>query len=145
MFDIDIPAGGDQTITAEWTAPVDLTVIQLATHQHRLGTYANIELVDADGVTPRKIYENKDWEHPHSYWPDEPIRLARGRKMRITCTWHNTDDRPVRFGPETTDEMCFILGFYYRDSGDTAPVVGGGCLPARQGLLCPLAPVVAKQ
>jgi hypothetical protein len=142
MAAIEIPAGGTQTITAEWTAPVDLNVIQLATHQHRLGTYANIELVEPDGVTPRLIYENTNWQHPPSYWPEEPIRLAKGRKVRITCTWQNTDDHPVRFGPETTDEMCFILGFYYRDEGDTAPVVGGGCVPAKQGLLCPLAPAV---
>ena len=143
--DINIPANGDQTLTVEWTAPFDLTVIQLATHQHRLGTYANIELVDADGVTPRKIYENTNWEHPHAYWPEEPIQLAQGRKMRITCTWHNTDDHPVLFGPETTDEMCFILGFYYRDGDDTPPAFSSGCLPASQGLLCPFAPAVATQ
>jgi hypothetical protein len=49
MTAIHIPAGGDQTITAEWTTPIDLTIIHLATHQHKLGTYANIELVSADG------------------------------------------------------------------------------------------------
>ena len=139
---IHVPAGGDQTITVEWTAPIDLTVIQIATHQHRLGTYANIELVDEDGVTPQKIYENSDWAHPHAYWPEEPIHLTQGRKMRITCSWHNTDDHDVYFGPETTDEMCFILGFYYRDEDDSSPALGGGCVPAKQGLLCPFAPVV---
>src|SRR5436309_8995487 len=40
---IAIPPGGDQTFTAEWTAPVNLTLIELATHQHHLGTYANIQ------------------------------------------------------------------------------------------------------
>jgi len=38
--------------------------------------------------------------------------------------------------------MCFAIGFYYRDSGDTEPVVGGGCLPTKKGLLCPLAPLL---
>src|SRR4029450_6207461 len=38
MFGIHIPAGGDQTLTAEWTVPVPLTIIHLSTHQHRLGT-----------------------------------------------------------------------------------------------------------
>src|SRR2546428_2904808 len=65
----------------------------------------------------------------------------QNQKMRVTCTWHNTDDHEVRFGPKTTDEMCFILGFYYREAG---PVTGNGCLPAKRGLLCPLAPVVAE-
>jgi hypothetical protein len=140
MVDIDVPAGGDQTITAEWTAPVNLNIVYLATHQHRLGTYANIELVE--NGAPRKIYENYRWEHPRNYWPKEPIRLAKGEKMRITCTWHNTDAVPVRFGPNTTDEMCFILGFYYRDEGDTEPVPFGQCAPSTSGLLCPFAPRV---
>ena len=141
---IAIPAGGEQTMTAEWTAPLDLTLIELATHQHRLGTYANIEIVEPDGVTRTRIYENRDWQHPWSLWPNPAIRLEKGRKMRITCTWHNTDDHEVRFGVKTTDEMCFILGFYYRDDGDTAPVTGGGCVPANQGLLCPFAPAVTE-
>jgi hypothetical protein len=142
--DIDVPAGGDQTITAEWTAPVDLTLIELATHQHRLGTYANIELVDTDGVTRSKIYENTDWQHPHSFWPQPAIHLTQGQKMRITCTWHNTDAQPIHFGPKTTDEMCFILGFYYRDGDATGSVVGNGCIPSKRGLLCPFAPAVTN-
>ena len=125
-------------------APVDMTLVYLATHQHRLGTYGNIEIVDPDGVTRSKVYENEDWQHPYSYWPAPPIRLAQNQKMRITCTWHNTDDHDVVFGPKTTDEMCFILGFYYRDDGDTTPVTGHGCIPAKRGLLCPLAPVVTE-
>jgi len=133
--DIDIPAGGDQTLTAEWTAPVDLTLVELATHQHRLGVYANIEIAQGSGA-PVLMYENHDWQHPPSFWPLGGLRLAKGDRMRITCQWHNTDDHTVRFGPKTTDEMCFILGFYYRDPGDTAPVTGGGCLPAKEGLLC---------
>jgi hypothetical protein len=141
MDGIDIPAGGDQTITAEWTAPVTLNIVYLAGHQHRLGTRSSIDLVDADG-TPHQIYENFSWEHPANLWPQTPIRLAKGDKMRITCTWHNTDDHVVRFGPNTTDEMCFALGFYYRDDGDTEPVGFGQCLPATSGLLCPLAPLV---
>ena len=144
ITDIHVPAGGDQTLTAEWTAPVNLTLVYLATHQHRLGTYGNTEIVDRDGVTRSRVYENQDWQHPYSYWPNPPIRLAQNQKMRITCTWHNTDDHEVRFGPKTTDEMCFILGFYYRDDGDTGPVAGDGCIPAKRGLLCPLAPAVAE-
>jgi hypothetical protein len=143
VTDIDVPAGGRQTITVEWTAPVNLTIAHLSTHQHQLGTYANIELVDREG-TPRKIYENVSWQHPRLSWPRPRIRLLKGDKMRITCTWENPTDERVRFGPETTDEMCFILGFYYRDKRDDAPVNGGGCIPARRGLLCPLAPVVAS-
>jgi hypothetical protein len=142
MLDIAIPARGEQTLTAEWTAPVDLNLVLLTTHQHRLGTYANIELVSADGASTEVIYENFRWEHPRNFWPKGTLRLEKGRKMRITCQWKNPGERPVAFGPNTTDEMCFILGFYYRDEGDTEPVGFGQCLPSNDGLLCPLAPAV---
>ncbi len=142
ITDINIPAGGEQTITAEWTAPVDMTLVQLATHQHRLGTYANIELVRAGG-TPELLYENTDWEHPWSYWPNDykGLALVKGDKMRITCRWHNTDAQPVRFGVETTDEMCFILGFFYRED-ESEPIVSRQCTGTKRGLLCPFAPAV---
>lgn len=135
---IKIPAGGEQTLTAEWTTPIAMTLIHLATHQHRLGTYAKAELVEADGVTRTLLVESYDWQHPQSVWPQGGLHLEKGRKLRISCTWHNTDDHEVTFGPETTDEMCFAIGFFYRDEGDTTPVVGSGCIPATKGLLCPL-------
>ena len=61
----------------------------------------------------------------------------------MTCIVAQHDDKEVAFGPETTDEMCFAIGFFYRDADDTTPVSGGGCLPAKKGgLLCPLAPAI---
>jgi hypothetical protein len=138
--DIAIPAGGDQTLTAEWVVPFDLTIIHLSTHQHRLGTYANVELVEPDGVTRTLLVESHDWEHPDSVWPQGGLRLAKGRKLRVTCSWHNTDPHEVRFGPETTDEMCYGIGFFYRNGDDPSPVAGSGCVPNTRGLLCPFAP-----
>ncbi len=137
---IEIPAGGDQTLTAEFTLPITMTIVQMTTHQHRLGTYAKVEMVEPDGVTRTMLVDNTDWEHPRSVWPQGGLHLERGRKLRVTCTWHNTEDHEVRFGPETTDEMCYAIGFFYRDAGDTTPVVGSGCIPSQRGLLCPLVP-----
>jgi hypothetical protein len=137
--DIKIPAGDDQTLVTEWAAPIDMTILQIATHQHRLGTYAKVELVELDG-TRTLLVESYDWEHPRSVWPQGGLRVAKGRTLRLTCSWHNTEAHEVVFGPETTDEMCYGIGFFYRDAGDTTPVVGSGCIPSKKGLLCPLAP-----
>ena len=142
MSGIDIPAGGTQTLTSEWRAPTGLTILSLASHTHSLGTHASMEVVAADG-TRTPIYENDDWTHPRAR--DEPLTLAAGEKLRLTCSWKNPNAHVVKFGPETTDEMCFAIGFYYRTDDSPAPVVGPGCLPAKRGLLCPLAPAVASQ
>jgi eight-cysteine-cluster-containing protein len=143
MTAIRIPPHGEQTITAEWTVPFDLTVVHLSTHQHQLGTYAQIDVVASDGASAETVVVTRDWEHPTAEWFRDGIRLEQGRKLRITCRWRNPGDREVRFGPETTDEMCFGIGFFYRDAGNATPPRGGQCLPARKGLLCPLAPAIA--
>ncbi len=141
--DIRIPAGGDQTLTAEWGVPIDLTIVVISTHQHRLGTSVTVELVGEDGASRSLLVKSTDWAHPRSTWPRGGLRLEKGRRLRITCTWHNTDPQEVRFGPKTTDEMCYAIGFFYRDAGDTTPVVGSGCLPSDTGLLCPGVPALA--
>jgi hypothetical protein len=137
---IKIPAGGDQTLASEWIVPFDLTVILLATHQHRLGTYAKIELVAPDGVTRDLLVETYDWEHPRSVWPQGGLPLEKGRRLRLTCTWHNTETHEVRFGPETTDEMCYGIGFFYTDATDPTSSGASGCVPSEKGLLCPFVP-----
>jgi hypothetical protein len=142
--DIAIPAHGTQTLTSDWVVPIDLTLIHLSTHQHRLGTRATVELFEQDGVTRTVLVDSFDWEHPDAVWPQGGLRLEKGRTLRLTCTWDNTEPHEVRFGPETTDEMCYGIGFVHRDPGDTTPVVGSGCLPSAKGLLCPGVPAVAQ-
>ncbi len=150
--DIAVPAGGDQTLTSEWIAPADLNVIMLSTHQHRLGTDAQVALPQPGGGWAA-VVDNADWEHPSEMWthltppykdlPTPVIRVQAGERIRFTCKWHNTDDHTVRFGVKTTDEMCFMTGYYYRDD-ETRPISAPGCLPQASGLLC-FAPKVASE
>src|SRR5207248_6695601 len=101
MRGIDIPAGGLQRLVSEWTAPHDVNIIQLATHQHRLGTYANIQVEQDDGSFAT-IYQNTEWGHPLELWmhvtapwkdQDPPVLpLRSGQKIRFTCEWQNFTD-----------------------------------------------------
>jgi hypothetical protein len=145
---INIPAGGTQTLVSEWTAPADLNVIQFSSHQHRLGVYVSAELEQPNGSFAQ-MFENVEWEHPNELWMDRDVpwrdldpkvlRLTKGQRLRFTCKWVNTDAKRVTFGVETTDEMCFVTGYFYRDDESTPPIVGEGCLPVQEGLMCPLA------
>jgi hypothetical protein len=153
MVSIDIPAGGRQTLLSEWTAPADLNLIQVSTHQHRLGTFVNVEL-EQPGGTFAEVFRNFNWEHPGELWThrdapwkdlDPPvIRLTKGQRMRFTCKWTNTDTRRITFGVETTDEMCFVTGYFYRDDETTPPIAGPGCFTVKEGLMCPLARTLAS-
>jgi hypothetical protein len=143
-YAIHVPAGGSQTLTAEWTVPSDITLILISTHQHSLGTHANVELIGTDGSV-EMLVESNDWEHPRSNWPKGGIRLEAGRKLRVTCSWDNPRDHEVGFGPETTDEMCYGIGVFYRNDPSAPAVIGQGCLPSAKGILCPGVPTVASQ
>lgn len=99
-------------------------------------------MLSPDGASSERLVETVDWEHPSSDWPPGGLALAKGQKLRITCSWHNTEDHEVRFGPLTTDEMCFIIGFFYRPDESVPLPPGEGCLPSRTGLLCPFARAV---
>jgi hypothetical protein len=150
---IDVPAGGRQTLVSEWAAPADLNLIQVSSHQHRFGTYVSTALEQPDGSFAQ-IVENVNWEHPTELWThrDAPwrdqdpqiIRLSRGQRIRFTCKWQNTGATPVRFGVETTDEMCFVTGYFYRDDETAPPISGPGCVTVPEGLMCPFATTLSS-
>lgn len=140
--DIHIPAGGDQTLDVDWTSPIDMTIVNLSTHQHRRGTTASVARVATDGSIGEPIVATTDWEHPGSVWPKGGLAIAKGDKLRLRCSWHNPESHEVTFGPETTDEMCYAIGFFYRDAVTDDPIGPSGCLTTGRGLLCPFAPAV---
>jgi len=84
----------------------------------------NIQVEQDDGSFAT-IYQNTEWGHPLELWmhvtapwkdQDPPVLpLRSGQKIRFTC------DGPVRAGVRTTDEMCFVLGYYWRED-EGAPI-----------------------
>ena len=134
-YDIYIPPLGTASRTAEWIAPFAMNVIQLSSHEHKRGTRVTIHLLSG-GQDAGQIFENDDWNHPYEYWPAAPIRVEAGDGFRFTCEWKNDDDHPVRFGVTTNDEMCFMVGYYYRDDESVPPPRVPNCLLQTSGLLC---------
>jgi len=134
-YDIYIPPLGTASRTAEWIAPFAMNVIQLSSHEHKRGTRVTIHLLSG-GQDAGQIFENDDWNHPYEYWPAAPIRVEPGDGFRFTCEWKNDDDHPVRFGVTTNDEMCFMVGYYYRDDESVPPPRVPNCLLQTSGLLC---------
>ena len=77
--------------------------------------------------------------HVTAPWKDQDppvLPLRSGQKIHFTSEWQNFTDGPVRAGVNTTDEMCFILGYYWRED-EGVPIRGPGCFPTKEGILCP--------
>jgi hypothetical protein len=130
----ELPPHEKTVYVADFTAPIDLNVAMLASHQHRYGTRVAVHRV-VDGVEAEQIYENLNWREPRLGWLDPPVHLRAGDKLRVHCEWDNRGDRTLRFGGSANDEMCNLEGYVFRDV-EVPPEERGSI----GGLLSPVTP-----
>ena len=92
-----------------------------AGHMHLLGRTITID-VNPEGSDAQRILDIPMWDFDNQArsWLPEPIRVAEGDRLRVTCT-HDTSlrdrlpalqDLPPRYitwGEGTSDEMCLGL------------------------------------
>lgn len=101
-------------VTAE-----DLTLHWLFPHMHLLGKSIELTMELPDGTTKQMI-AIKEWDYnwQEMYTLKEPIKIPKGTKFWVKGVYDNssgnplnphTPPRPVRFGEQTTDEMCFVF------------------------------------
>jgi len=102
---LNIPAR--ETVT-EWTRCVmneDVEVLFLAGHMHQLGI--EFTIAPFDGTETGEIfYRNDDWHVPGIKQYDPPLVVPAGEGFEFACTFRNTTDEAVSYGPSSTDEMC---------------------------------------
>ena len=97
-----------------------LTIHEVNFHMHQLGTSGSLEIIRASGEE-ECLLGISDWDFNWqlAYRLKEPVLFEPGDKLRITCTWDNTESnqatneppRDLGWGDGTYDEMC--LGILY--------------------------------
>jgi hypothetical protein len=114
---IRIPAGNaSEQITAEFTLPVDVHAYGITPHMHWLGKQMKVTATLPDG-TSRPLIWIKDWDFNWQglYVYAAPVALPKGSRITVEAVYDNSDKNPknpnrppkdVRFGEQTTDEMC---------------------------------------
>ena len=118
--DIYIPAGEPRHhITAESEPlPVDVDAIGITPHMHNVGREFKVVAETPDGKTVPLIWI-KDWDFnwQGQYQYKSPIRLAKGTIIRTDAYYDNSAANPknpsnppklVKWGEQTTDEMCLV-------------------------------------
>jgi hypothetical protein len=102
---IAIPAAAEHS---EWSRCVmneDVEVVFLASHMHAKGV--EFTIAEFDGTDAGEVfYTNDDWHNPKITQYDAPLTVPAGEGFEWTCTWDNTGDEPVQYGPTAEDEMC---------------------------------------
>ncbi len=88
-------------------------------HMHMLGREIKVTLTPPDGK-PMTLVAIKDWEYnwQETYFFKEPIIIKPGTRLEVDAIYDNSDKNPnnpfsppriVKFGEQTTDEMCYVF------------------------------------
>ncbi len=95
----------------------ECTLYSVMPHMHMLGREVKIRMTPPNAPT-RTLIAIKDWDYnwQETYFLKEPISVPAGTRFDIEAVYDNTDNnpsnpfhppRPVFFGQETTNEMCY--------------------------------------
>lgn len=117
---IDIPAGEREhrVIAESERLPVDVNVLGIGPHMHLLGRQMKAFAETPDGRSVPLVWI-KDWDFnwQGAYGFRRPVRLPKGSVIRVEAVYDNSADnphnpnsppQPVRWGEQTTDEMCLL-------------------------------------
>jgi cytochrome c553 len=115
---IDIPPGETNYRRTDATEPLPATVkaIAISPHMHLLGREMKVWAETPEGKTIPLIWI-KDWDFnwQGSYHFAEPVTLPKGTIVKLDSSYDNSSGNPsnpnsppkrVRWGEQTTDEMC---------------------------------------
>jgi len=129
-----IPAGKEQyKIEGEMWIDRDITLYTVMPHMHLLGKSIKATMTLPDGAS-KTLVSITDWDYnwQETYYLKEPIKLPAGTKFAVEAIYDNSEGntlnpfappRNVRFGEQTTNEMCFVFL---------------GCTPDKPGRVLPL-------
>ena len=86
-------------------------IFQLWPHMHTYGRHMQSLVNRADGRTEEVFSKPFDFNYQITY--DANIDLFPGDTITSNCTFNNTSNNNVAFGPSTTQEMCYQFAFSY--------------------------------
>lgn len=107
-----LPAGQVTTLNKTYLFDNQRYIFQLFSHAHSHMTEFKVYQVggERDGEL---IYISYDWDHPPILQLDPPLKLEAGQGLKLEATYDNKEDRDLRFGLRSTDEMMILFGAYY--------------------------------
>src|SRR5262249_18263986 len=117
---LSIPPGKkDYAVRSSVRLTEDLTLYYLVPHMHLLGKRIELLAQEPGGKKePLVTIEEWDYTWQEMYQLKTPRRLPKGTTLEVRAVYDNSADNPmnpsapprtVRFGEQTTNEMCFVF------------------------------------
>jgi hypothetical protein len=97
--------------------PAGTHLISITTHQHRLGTRAQVWASAMPGDQATRIADDVNWSSPawSHVMPQFDFNGTSG--LTYQCDWNNSTSQTITFGESALQEMCFVGGYYYPATG----------------------------
>lgn len=126
-----IPPGVDEyPIKGSIWLEKDCTVYSVMPHMHLIGRRIKVTITPPGGQ-PETLIAINDWDYnwQETYYFKQPLRVKAGTRFDIEGVYDNSSKNPfnpndppkvVRFGEQTTNEMCF--GFLQTSGDEPGPV-----------------------
>ena len=127
-FGFQIPPGDERhEVNAISTIAEDSHILVVTPHMHLLGKEMKVWATLPDG-TEKPLVWIKDWDFnwQNSYFLKEPLAVPKGTRVHLVAYFDNSDKnsrnpnrtspRTVRWGEQTTDEMCVAFISATRDA-----------------------------
>ncbi|MBI3411163.1 MAG: redoxin domain-containing protein [Planctomycetes bacterium] len=115
-----IPAGNERFhLQGDSFATADFTLHNIMPHMHMLGKEVTVTTYPPDGP-PKTLVGIKEWDYnwQETYIFKEPIHIKAGTRLHVDAYYDNSANnpnnpnsppRPVTFGEQTFNEMCFVF------------------------------------
>ncbi len=138
------PNVADQQVKADFITPIPVTLYGVLPHMHMLGKEMTVTATLPDG-TKRPLIQIKNWEFnwQMGYQYKQPVKLPAGTRVSMVATFDNTTQnrnqpsnppKTVKFGEQTTDEMCFAFLSFTMDGVKEAQTdKAAGSIPTVKG------------
>lgn len=120
-------------VSKSYVLPIDATALSVMPHMHYLGREMRVtaRLPGEDEPLPLVSIKDYDFNWQGEYHFSQPLRLPKGTEILVEGFFDNTKENPrnphpepvtVRYGQETTDEMCLCaVQIALDDMKDFAP------------------------
>jgi hypothetical protein len=126
---VNIPPGAeDHMMNAVWAVGDNVHAFDVMPHMHLIGRTISVVASFPDGTT-KDLVVIKDWDFnwQETYQFKEPVPMPRGTRVRLEAHYDNSagnpnnpsnPPRPIRWGEQTTDEMCIAFVAFTTDRQD---------------------------
>lgn len=90
-----------------------ITIFGFNPHMHKFGVHMRAVIQRSNGTVEEVFNKPFDFNSQITYVLDTPVRLEPGESIVSTCTFNNTSNQSVPFGPSSDQEMCYNFTMSY--------------------------------